>query len=109
MNPKVSLCVPHDEYDWILPLTTARKHPEPHKSGSASILTSQETEWRDIYYFLLDHGFELRSRYRPGWIPSWLGTDLDDWRCEDGIVAIVSHLGTNILRILFTLLKYSTR
>ncbi|KAI0352731.1 hypothetical protein OH77DRAFT_1513089 [Trametes cingulata] len=30
-----------------------------------------EIFWRDRQPFLEDHGYTLRSRYRPGWIPSW--------------------------------------
>jgi hypothetical protein len=45
-----------------------------------------EELWRDRYTFLLDHGFELRPRYKPGWAPSWLGTNLDPATCEDAIM-----------------------
>ena len=33
----------------------------------------------------LEHaGYMLRSRYRPGWKPSWVGTDKDAFDSEDG-------------------------
>ena len=89
MNPKVSLCAFQDEYDWILPWAVNQRNPVP---GSGLALNSQEIKWRDIYHFLRSRGLELRPRFNPGWIPSWLGTDREEWNSEDGIMAIVNHL-----------------
>jgi len=91
MNPKVFLCALHEEYEHIPSWLIWKKSGISNK-GSAEILTPQEAKWRDRYHFLLDRGFELRPRYRPGWIPSWLGMDLTEWDCEDGYGAVVSHV-----------------
>ncbi|RDB24657.1 hypothetical protein Hypma_008222 [Hypsizygus marmoreus] len=48
-------------------------------------LSTQESKWRDRYSFFLERGFQLRPRYRPGWTPSWFGTKLAHWQCEDSI------------------------
>jgi hypothetical protein len=91
MSPERFLCALHERYDWILPATLGRKPPSDFPE-SADTLTPQEAKWRDRYHFLMGHGLELRPRYRPGWIPSWLGTNLHEWECEDGVVAVVSRL-----------------
>jgi hypothetical protein len=56
----------------------------------SSEVSKHEEIWRDRYVFLLDRGLKLRVRYRPGWIPSWLGTSLDPENCEDSIRKSVS-------------------
>ncbi|THG95880.1 hypothetical protein EW145_g7886 [Phellinidium pouzarii] len=48
-------------------------------------LKSLEIWWRDHYQLLLDHGYQLRPRFRPDWKPSWTGTKLDPDYCEDSI------------------------
>ncbi|RDB20142.1 hypothetical protein Hypma_012977 [Hypsizygus marmoreus] len=92
-------------------LPSARVEPSPSGSFSSStarppILNSQnvaahlqslyntklnelERDWRDRYTFFLEHGLELRPRYRPGWTPSWLGTTLDPAYCTDSIEQIL--------------------
>ncbi|KAF7428208.1 hypothetical protein PC9H_007429 [Pleurotus ostreatus] len=37
-------------------------------------LSTLELFWRDHYDWLLEKGYQLRSRYRPDWKPSWEGT-----------------------------------
>ncbi|KLO08634.1 hypothetical protein SCHPADRAFT_944281 [Schizopora paradoxa] len=49
-------------------------------------LNPQEIFWRDLYPFLLDHGYQLRPRFRPGWIPSWRGTNKSSMFFEDSHV-----------------------
>jgi len=49
-----------------------------------------EAFWRENYQFLLDHGYLLRPRYSPDWVPSWIGTNKGPWNCEDGIYLAVS-------------------
>ena len=49
-----------------------------------------EVNWRDRYMFLLSQGYRLRPRYHPDWSPSWLGTSLKPWDCEDAIEHFVS-------------------
>ncbi|EAU85847.2 other/AgaK1 protein kinase [Coprinopsis cinerea okayama7 len=34
-------------------------------------LGRSEVYWRDHYEWFKEQGFELRARYKPGWIPSW--------------------------------------
>ncbi|KAF5376355.1 hypothetical protein D9757_008688 [Collybiopsis confluens] len=46
-------------------------------------LQDHEIFWRDHYEWLQDKGYRLRPRYRPGWVPSWLGTDQWSFGCED--------------------------
>jgi len=90
MNPKAPLCTLHEGYDYILPASNNHQKDDCFPDSADTLSTPQETKWRDIYHFLVGHGLELRPRYRLGWIPSWLGTDREEWTCEDGIVAIMS-------------------
>ncbi len=46
-------------------------------------LDTHEVFWRDLYPFLMDHGYQLRPRFRPGWIPSWKGTNERSMFFED--------------------------
>lgn len=48
-----------------------------------------ERIWHDRYHFLLQKGFELRPRYRPGWTPSWLNTKGELFLCEDSLQHLV--------------------
>ena len=68
-------------------------------------LDGGEAFWRENYQFLLDHGYQLRPRYSPNWVPSWIGTNKDHRYCEDGIWMEVSSditllKSTNILFLL---------
>lgn len=33
--------------------------------------STSELEWVQVYYFLQEHGYQLRQRYHPEWTPSW--------------------------------------
>ena len=47
-------------------------------------LDPREVWWRDRYEQLSNHGYLLRPRYSPRWVPSWK-TSNRDWRdSEDG-------------------------
>ena len=47
-------------------------------------LDPREVWWRDRYERLNNHGYLLRPRYSPQWVPSWK-TSNRDWRdSEDG-------------------------
>lgn len=35
-------------------------------------LSRKEKFWSEKQPLLVEHGYELRARYRPGWKPSWL-------------------------------------
>lgn len=49
-----------------------------------------ELWWADHYHILLSHGYRLRRRYRPDWTPSWLGTDVYPYYCDDCLESIAS-------------------
>ncbi len=55
-------------------------------------LRDEEVWWRDKNQILEDHGYQLRSRLRPGWIPSWQNTDVNPQWCEDSSARCVSCL-----------------
>ncbi|OSD07008.1 hypothetical protein PYCCODRAFT_1449738 [Trametes coccinea BRFM310] len=47
-------------------------------------LSSDEIWWQDHQVWLEQCGYMLRPRYRPGWVPSWVGTKRTQYMCEDG-------------------------
>lgn len=55
------------------------------KGGEYDIygLNDFESDWVTYYDYLLSKGYQLRPRYRPGWVRSWKGTNLDPDDCED--------------------------
>ena len=55
-------------------------------------LFRNEEWWRDQYYEIYNHGYELRPRYHPNWEPSWIGLGKDFFAVEDGQPSIVSAL-----------------
>ena len=57
--------------------------------GGGFSLSPSEIRWRDRQPDLEKRGYILRSRYSPDWKPSWLGTDLNPFFCEDGIISLV--------------------
>ncbi|KAB5590966.1 hypothetical protein CTheo_5582 [Ceratobasidium theobromae] len=42
-----------------------------------------ETRWAAYYEYLIDTGYQLRPRFRPGWVRSWRGTNHYPEDCED--------------------------
>ncbi|KAI9063466.1 hypothetical protein FKP32DRAFT_1572015 [Trametes sanguinea] len=44
---------------------------ELSRSELFALLTPVECWWRDHQPFFAEHGYMLRPRYRPGWVPSW--------------------------------------
>jgi hypothetical protein len=52
-------------------------------------LFRSEMWWQDRYRDLEAHGYRLRSRYSPGWQPSWLRSGKDFFDAEDGQPTIV--------------------
>ncbi|KAL4061838.1 hypothetical protein V8B97DRAFT_1999172 [Scleroderma yunnanense] len=47
-------------------------------------LTKSEIWWSQHYEWFKGHGYLLRPRYAPGWVPSWQGTMKNRFKCEDG-------------------------
>ena len=52
--------------------------------GEIGGIDSIEAWWVERQESLERAGYMLRPRYRPGWKPSWVGTNKDYSRCEDG-------------------------
>ena len=46
-------------------------------------LLSHEIWWRDRCHFLESCGYQLRPRFRPGWVSSWRGTGKSAIHFED--------------------------
>lgn len=63
----------------------------PHSSdlyvyeGISYDLRDSEVAWRDRQNMLEQHGYLLRPRFRPGWIPSWVNTSKRPLLCEDAL------------------------
>ncbi|KII93064.1 hypothetical protein PLICRDRAFT_100738 [Plicaturopsis crispa FD-325 SS-3] len=55
-------------------------------------LTPAEKIWRDLRPTLQQRGYRLRPRYETDWKPSWLGTDIDPYWCEDSIKPRVNNI-----------------
>ena len=55
--------------------------------------------WRNNYEWLRDRGYQLRPRYSPDWIPSWMGTTKYHRSCEDGVKLAVSPLNPSPHRL----------
>ncbi|KAG8719276.1 hypothetical protein FRC08_003226 [Ceratobasidium sp. 394] len=58
--------------------THSRLHPPDE-------LLELEKKWVSFQPYLLSRGYELRPRYRPGWVPSWKLTGANPRSCEDSI------------------------
>ena len=59
-------------------------------------LRDREVFWRDHYDWLKERGYLLRPRYRPGWVASWIGTDIKfPEKCEDYYIAVSEKLSSN--------------
>ena len=50
--------------------------------------------WIKHQPWLEERGYMLRPRFRPGWVPSWLGTKKYEVDCEDGQVSMVRTLNS---------------
>ncbi|KAE9388563.1 hypothetical protein BT96DRAFT_927004, partial [Gymnopus androsaceus JB14] len=51
-----------------IPVTENEGDDPHHPLG----LTTSERQWSDIYSYLERRGYQLRERYRPGWVGSWI-------------------------------------
>jgi len=52
-------------------------------------LLPYEEAWKARRPFLESRGYELRPRYSEDWWPSWIGTDINPFFCEDSIDSCV--------------------
>ena len=52
-------------------------------------LFREEIFWRDLYFWLREKGYALRTRYHPEWVASWKDTKESWLDCEDGQTAQV--------------------
>ncbi|CUA76244.1 hypothetical protein RSOLAG22IIIB_12148 [Rhizoctonia solani] len=48
-------------------------------------LSANEKLWLKHQPYLLEKGYQLRPRYRPGWVRSWEGTNRNPRACEDSL------------------------
>ncbi|KDQ55733.1 hypothetical protein JAAARDRAFT_133274 [Jaapia argillacea MUCL 33604] len=51
---------------------------------AAERLLSYEKFWKEHFHWLESHGYQLRPRYHPNWVPSWRGTEKFCRDFEDG-------------------------
>jgi hypothetical protein len=66
-------------------------HEEDSARRETGTLFESEKWWRDHYYEIQSHGYELRTRYRPDWEPSWKKSGKAFFLAEDGQVNLVSR------------------
>ena len=59
------------------------------ESREIGTLFQSEVWWRDCYDDIIRCGYQLRPRYRPGWVPSWRGLNKDFFSVEDGQPCLV--------------------
>ncbi|KAF9501837.1 hypothetical protein BDN71DRAFT_1406986 [Pleurotus eryngii] len=64
-------------------MATGNPNEDPAIEG---LLADSEIFWRDHYHWLLERGYQLRSRYEPNWTPSWKGTKKEWFECSDGLM-----------------------
>lgn len=65
---------------------------------SRTFLLDDEKVWADRYEQHLKAGYELRSRYKPGWKASWLvDPSLRKLRCQDAIGKLVRSVSFRLL------------
>ena len=55
-------------------------------------LDPREVWWRDRYDQLSNHGYRLRPRYSPQWLPSWKTSNRDWTSSEDSKRLKVRHV-----------------
>jgi len=72
----------HVVIDWL---------DNPRPGEQPGDIDDTERWWVDRQVALEKAGYMLRSRYRPGWKPSWAGTKKFYQDCEDGQSIEVSN------------------
>lgn len=58
-------------------------------SREIGTLFDSEIWWRDHFHEIKSHGYILRPRYRPDWVPSWKNSGKDFFTVEDGQPTLV--------------------
>ncbi|KAJ3004551.1 hypothetical protein NUW54_g4764 [Trametes sanguinea] len=77
---------------WVPDFMTSADSPDELAEDVFAVLSEEEQKWRDRYELLETHGYRLRARLRPGWVPSWKGKPRDALLdSEDWWVPPVSH------------------
>lgn len=61
---------------------------EQRRIGPATLLHG-EIFWHEHATWLKECGYELRPRFRPGWVPSWIVMKKDPYLCEDSSSGMV--------------------
>lgn len=76
------------------PLTSTSTEPQKTDLQELQDIRAHHHRYEDLwtarYELLKRHGYSLRPRFRPGWVPSWHGTELNPFDCEDGHLHLVS-------------------
>src|SRR6266702_358668 len=62
------------------------------ESREIGTLFRSEAWWRDHYDDIKRCGYQLRPRYRPGWVPSWKVSNKYFFSVEDGQPCLVSAI-----------------
>ncbi|ELU40825.1 Pkinase domain-containing protein [Rhizoctonia solani AG-1 IA] len=55
-------------------------------------LSEAEKNWVHFQPYLVSKGYQLRPRYRPGWVPSWKLSGANPYDCEDSIDSLPTRL-----------------
>lgn len=64
-------------------------------------LLPYEEDWKARRPFLESRGYELRPRYSQDWWPSWIGTNINPFFCEDSIDSCVRYVSIFYFILLF--------
>ncbi|KAJ6465498.1 kinase-like domain-containing protein [Mycena vitilis] len=66
--------------------------PTTLSESSTKLLCPSEQFWARSYQLLLSHGYQLRSRYNPQWVPSWYGKGVPIWHeSDDFLMSCTTH------------------
>ncbi|KAF8675674.1 Protein kinase domain [Rhizoctonia solani] len=55
-------------------------------------LSEAEKNWVHFQPYLVSKGYQLRPRYRPGWVPSWKLSGANPYDCEDSIDSLPTRV-----------------
>ncbi|KII93054.1 hypothetical protein PLICRDRAFT_101301 [Plicaturopsis crispa FD-325 SS-3] len=67
-----------------VPPEKVEKYLKDTKNGRWDLIPIEKI-WRDLHPTLRRRGYRLRPRYEAEWKPSWVGTNIDPYWCEDSI------------------------